>query len=155
LTERLLGRQARADWRRWQEGIRITPQNTLLEFAEMIAPTRWANSFLAHAEARVRCVRLLEAWGRESLLDLLDQPAWEAWWYLTIDDLAARGPLSRRPVAVLAEAGRRPGGRWPGGCYLCLGSEGHARHYEHLARVTDDLLLLYQEHSPLPGDHAP
>jgi hypothetical protein len=155
LTERLLGPQAAREWRDWMDTAGVTPRHTLLEFAEMIATTPWANSFLAHPAARVRCVALLGAWGRESLLDLLDQPAWEAWWYLTIDDLAARGPLTRRPVAALAEAARRPGARWPGGCYLCLGPEGSARHYEHLARVTDDLLVLYQEHSPLPGDRAP
>jgi hypothetical protein len=154
LTARLLGPEAVDDWKVWMETSSVTGRTTLLEFAENIAGTSWANSFLALPEARLRCVRLLETWGRETLADLLDQPQWEAWWYVMMEDLAASGPIHRRPLAVLASAERLPGSRWPGGAYLCLGPESSARHYESLARVTDHLLVLYQEHSPLPGERS-
>ena len=155
LASRLLGPEAARDYAVWLDECDLTRAATLLDLAEAIATTPWANSFLAFPDSRRRCITLLETWGRETLADLLDQPQWEAWWYVTIDDLAAQAPLGRRPLVVLAEADRRPGTRWQGACYLCLGPEAPARHYEHLARVTDDLLVLYQEHSPLPGDRAP
>ena len=97
-------------------------------------------------------MRLLGHYGAEPLSSLRGIPLWEAWWYSMMDDLAATGPRYRRPLAVLTSAARPLGGAMPGAAYLCLGTEPIRQHYESLVRVTDSLLVLYQERSPLPSE---
>jgi len=117
-----------------------------------VAPTGWANSFLADPAARQRILRLLGQYGDEPLTALRTVPLWEAWWYCMLDDLSAKGPRYRRPLAVLTSAARPLGATMPGAAYLCLGTEPVRQHYESLIRVADSLLVLYQEKSPLPSE---
>jgi len=152
LTPRLLGHEGAAAWTVWVAGQDCTEEITLNEFAELVAPTNWANSFLADPAARGRVLRLLEQYGDELLTALRTIPLWEAWWYSMLDDLELKGPCYRRPLAVLTSAGRPLGGAMPGVAYLCLGTEPVLQHYQSLIRVTDSLLVLYQEKSPLPSE---
>ncbi len=152
LTPRLLGPEGAAAWQEWVAGQDFSGDITLNEFAQMAAPSSWANTFLAHPAARGRILRLLEHYGEEPLDSLPGIPLWEAWRYSMVDDLAIKGPLYRRPLAVLTSAARPLGGAQPGAAYLCLGTEPIRQHYESLVRVTDSLLVLYQERSPLPSE---
>jgi len=154
LTPRLLGPQGAVAWKDWVDGQDFSGEITLNEFAELVAPTDWANSFLARPAARMRVQRVLEQYGGELLTALRTVPLWEAWWYSMLDDLSAKGPRYRRPLAVLTSAARPLGGAMPGAAYLCLGTEPSRQHYESMVRVTDSLLVLYQEKSPLPSEAA-
>jgi len=152
LTGRLLGPEGNWAWAEWVAESDPDPSITLNEFAALVAPTQWANTFMARPEARARILRLLEQYGNEPVSTLLTVPLWEAWWYGMVDDLALRGPHYRRPLAVLTSAARPLGGAMAGAAYLCLGTESLRQHYESLVRVTDSLLVLYQEKSPLPSE---
>jgi hypothetical protein len=155
LLPRLLGPEGSAAWAAWVDSQDTSTDPTLREFAELVAPTAWANTFLSRPEGRERILRLLEQYGDEPLSALPTIPLWEAWWYTMFDDLAATGPVHRRPLAVLTSAARPLGCSQPGAAYLCLGTESPRQHYESLVRVTDTLLVLYQEKSPLPSESAP
>jgi hypothetical protein len=148
----LLGAEGDCAWQEWIKEQDPEPSLTLNGFFERMAPTPWANSFLARPAARLRILRLLEQYGDEPVTALLNIPLWEAWWYGMMDDLAVRGPAYRRPLAVLTSAARPLGGAMAGAAYLCLGTEPLSQHYESLVRVTDSLLVLYQERSPLPSE---
>jgi hypothetical protein len=152
LTSRLLGPGGAAAWNEWLAGQDYSGEITLNEFADLVAPTSWANSFLASPAAHRRILRLLEQYGSEPLTALRTVPLWEAWWYFMLDDLAAKGPRYRRPLAVLTSAARPLGATMAGAAYLCLGTEPVRQHYESLIRVEDSLLVLYQEKSPLPSE---
>jgi hypothetical protein len=154
LTPLLLGPGGAADWKSWIEEQEVTREITLNQFTEMVAPSRWANTFLSRPAARGRIHRLLEQYGEEQLDALRTLPLWEAWWYCLLDDLAVTGPRYRRPLALLTSAARPLGAAMPGAAYLCLGTEPVRQHYESLIRVTDSLLVLYQEKSPLPSEVA-
>jgi len=151
LTPRLLGPEGAGAWNAWAAGQDLDPGTTLNQFADLVAPTPWAHTFWARPAARARIQRLLDQYGREPLAALKSIPLWEAWWYTMLDDLAAEGPAHRRPLAVLTSAARPLGGAQAGAAYLCLGTEPVRQHYESLVRVTDSLLVLYQERSPLPS----
>ncbi|MEN8006943.1 MAG: hypothetical protein ABFS42_08000 [Candidatus Krumholzibacteriota bacterium] len=152
MTGKLLGPEAGRAWLDWSGDQDPDPAITLGEFADLVAPTPWANTFMARPAARDRILRLLEQYGSEPLSALLTVPLWEAWWYGMMDDVAVRGPRYRRPLAVLTSASRPLGGAMAGAAYLCLGTEPLRQHYESLVRVTDSLLVLYQEKSPLPSE---
>ena len=152
LTGRLLSPEGSGAWKDWVAELDPDPTMTLNGFADLVAPTRWANTFMARPAARSRVLRLLEQYGGEPVSALLTVPLWEAWWYGMVDDLALRGPRYRRPLAVLTSAARPLGGAMAGAAYLCLGTEPVRQHYESLIRVTDSLLVLYQERSPLPSE---
>lgn len=152
LLPRILGPQGAAAWNGWVTEIDPASDPTLQEFAELVAPTAWANTFLSRPEARLRITRLLDQYGGELVSSLPTLPLWEAWWYTMLDDLSARGPGHRRPLAVLTSAARPLGAAQPGAAYLCLGTESPRQHYESLVRATDSLLILYQEKSPLPSE---
>ncbi|MCK9994935.1 MAG: hypothetical protein KAH56_01505 [Candidatus Krumholzibacteria bacterium] len=152
LIPRLLGPGGVAAWKDWVAGRDFSADITLNEFAALMEPTNWANTFLARPAARTRILRFLEQYGEEPLSVLRTVPLWEAWWYMMLDDVTAKGPRYRRPLAVLTSAARPLGCAMPGMAYLCLGTEPVGQHYESLVRVTDSLLVLYQEKSPLPSE---
>ena len=110
-------------------------------------------SVLAQPAARNRVRRLLSAWGKRTLADLADDGTWAAWWRLLSEDRddALDTDGAARPLVFLAPTARAPGATTPGGVYLCLGNEEPRQHYRVLAGVTDRLLVLYQERSPLPS----
>ncbi len=154
MTPRLLGPEGAAAWTSWIETQDPAADPTLNDFAEQVAPTAWGITFLARPDNRVRVMRFLEQYGNEPLSALMTLPLWEAWWYGMMDDLALKGPRHRRPLAVLTSATRPLGSSLPGAAYLCLGTEPESQHYESLVRVTDSLLILYQEKSPLPSESS-
>ena len=54
---------------------------------------------------------------------------------------------------VVLNAAAAPGGPpAESAVYVCFGPEPAAVHRQVLSRVTDRALVLYQEHSPLPGE---
>ena len=152
MTRRLLGPEGGRAWYEWAGAQEPDPQITLNEFSDLVATTSWANTFMSRPAARARILRFLEQYGGESVSSLLTIPLWEAWWYGMVDDLAVKGPRYRRPLAVLTSAARPLGGAMPGAAYLCLGTEPVRQTYESLIRVSDSLLVLYQEKSPLPSE---
>ena len=125
-------------------------QTTLAEF-HALAAAAGALPVLALPSARARIADLLARWGDRPLTALTEEPLWAAWRRTLGWDLGSGAP-SGRPLVLLNPAGRTPGSRMPGGVYLCLGTEDAQQHYRVLTGVTDDLLVLYQERSPLPGD---
>ena len=57
------------------------------------------------------------------------------------------------PAVVLGAASAAGGAPAESVVYVCFGSEPDAVHRQVLSRVTDRALVLYQEHSPLPGEN--
>ncbi|RKZ20026.1 hypothetical protein DRQ50_00780 [bacterium] len=117
---------------------------------------------LSQPAARQRVRRLLANFGPRLLTDLAGDALWAGWWRLLASDHGGTDNGDRtgpgavageggRPLVLLATADRAPGAAMPGGVYLCLGSEDPRQHYRVLAGVTDNLLVLFQERSPLPS----
>jgi uncharacterized membrane protein YjfL (UPF0719 family) len=109
----------------------------------------WARSFLSHPAATQRILPLLDQWADESVAVLADTTLWEAWWLTTLSHLGLKVPEERRPLITLAESSCPSGMHAPGGLYLCLGPEDWRQHYNVLARVSDQALILFKERSPL------
>lgn len=156
LLPQLLGPRAAVRARDWlEESERIDSGRSLADFASEVRTLDWAGPVLAHPEAAQRLERILAGWGESKLEDLTHMPLWEAWWTTLLEDLGREGPPRRRPLVALAATARPAGTFCAGGVYLCLGTEPPQQHYLVLSRMTDAVLILYQEQSPLPGDGGP
>ncbi len=143
---------ARAAYQDWlPEGKLLAASSSLQDLYRAICRRSWAGPFLSAAWARRRVEHLLADVGEETPERFQRRPLWEAW-------RRARGlpsPAVERegstPLVTLARPG--PQGRWsPAGVYLCQGVEPARDHYQVLSRLTDRILVLYQERSPLAGD---
>ena len=124
---------------------------TVRGFLDLIAEADWASHSLAQPASQRRVRALVEAWGDEPLTGLVESTSWEAWWYTARDLAGLTGPAACRPLVQLTTATAAPGPYVAGGIYLCLGTETAASHYRVMNRVTDGLLVLFQERSPLPS----
>ncbi len=138
----------------YRRGAGNNPEITLSDFFESIYRSRWAASFLTEPSARDRVEQLLTDVGDETLVQFLDRPLWEAWWYEVLDVTGQDTQESRRPVVVLEDVAAGGGALMPATVYLCLGSEPAQLHYRVFGRVTEQLLVLYQECSPLPSQQG-
>ncbi|MFH2053205.1 MAG: hypothetical protein ABIK96_12115 [bacterium] len=126
---------------------------TVASFAATIRKTAWLTGQAAYPEARRRIGTMVRRYGHLTLGDFAATAVWGV--QRTVLGGEADGSGAGRPTALLARASRIPG-RWVGrGMYLCLGSEHPHRHYLHWSRIESDLLVLYQEQSPLPGTGGP
>lgn len=153
LLPRLLGPRGAERARRWlEQEDPVDPKRSLADFVDEVRSLDWAGACLALPEAAQRLERVLAGWGESPLEELTHLPLWEAWWTTLLEDLGREGPKRRRPLVSLAATARPAGTFSPGGVYLCLGTEPPRQHYLVLSRMTDSVVILYQEQSPLPGD---
>jgi hypothetical protein len=156
LTSRLLAAEVVDNWQCWNDSCDLDlSAMTLAEFFAEVETQPWARSFLAHPQATERLLSLLKDWADESVSVLAETPLWEAWWLTILAQLGLKMPDQRRPLVTLAEASHSCGLFAPGGLYLCMGTEDWRQHYNVLARVTDQALILFKERSPLDDDHLP
>ena len=87
--------------------------------------------------------------------EVLAPELWQAW-QRTLAPLLGRGDLEAGPPAVVLDTASEPGGgAAESAVYVCFGPEPIAVHRRVLGRITDRALVLYQEHSPLPGEADP
>jgi len=148
----LLDTSVQGSWNQWLNSDQgAGPELTLSQLYSKVSATNWGTTFLAHSENRQRVLDLLQEWGDEPLANLLQAPLWESWWYTMLQDLNLTGPGFRRPVATMTTVANPMGRFVGGGVFLCLGTEPGHTHYAVMNRVTDQMLVLYQERSPMPG----
>ncbi|MFH1844499.1 MAG: hypothetical protein ABIF77_14970 [bacterium] len=140
-----------ASWRREQ---RISPEELLQDFYEMSCRAAWSATFLTYPDARQRIEKIVEDFGSETLLRFQKRPLWEAWRREIVSLFGLPAPEKERALVTLATSDTGGGRLSPTGAYLCLGSEPTRQHYGVMSRVTDNLLVLYQERSPLPSEAA-
>jgi hypothetical protein len=150
-----LGPEARAALAPWKDSCRdLDPETTLGDFLADLEAWPWARSILADPRAAARAATLIQPWAGRSLADLESFALWEAWLYSSLDALNLTGLIRRRPLVTLTESGQFSGAPAAAGVYLCLGTELPRQHYNVLSRITDDLLILFKERSPLAAEAA-
>jgi len=155
----LLPARERGDWAAW---LRALPAAALDDTARFLAHLRrspWGLRCAGRPLARQHAGRLAADLAGHPPGAACSQPLWHAWRRRTAaalgDDLPAFADAALAagpPVAVLDHAAAAVSGPAESLVYVCFGSEPAAVHRRVLMRVTDRLLVLYQEHSPLPGD---
>ena len=147
---RFLGPEARNKLDPWREKcLDLDPRTTCGEFYREMEIWPWARSVLADAAAALRAADTVARWENMPVTGLVGDPLWESWFYSVRDDLGLSGAIRRRPLVTLAAAGQASGPPVRAGVYLCLGSELPRQHYGVLSRMTEDVLILYKEQSPL------
>jgi hypothetical protein len=152
LVPQLLDHGVLGHFSRWWESDQcLGPEATLAELYASITGANWGATFLAQSQNRMLVLELLKEWGNEPLEKLVQAPLWEAWWYSMLHDLKKTGPGFRRPLATMTTVGLPVGRFIGGGVFLCLGTEPGKTHYAVMNRVTDQMLVLYQERTPMPG----
>ncbi len=114
--------------------------------------TPWGRAGAGHPAARVRTTALVNTWSREELPTFLDRPLWAAWRDSLGEALGQDALAADRPVIRLATTAQPPGGACVHAVYVCAGTESDQDHYRVLGHVTDGLLVLWQERSPLPTE---
>jgi len=138
-------------WSAWLRTIPDVVLDDAATFHRHLRRSPWGHRCCGRPSSR-EIAEVLLAGGGSDPADLLTPAAWQAWrrWLavaLDRPDLEV-GP----PVACLGAAEEPPGRPCESVAYICFGSEPATVHQKVLSRVTDRLLVLYQEHSPLPGD---
>ena len=144
----LLPAQWAAEYAAWLQGMS----------ADILSETA---SFLAHLRRSpwgVRCGAPPAAWAwlaaraneRIQPADLFAPPLWDAWRGRLETVLGQREQNDGPPIACLATATEAVSMPARSLVYICFGSEPASVHRRILLRATDRLLILYQEHSPLP-----
>jgi hypothetical protein len=152
----LLTMHGRRKYAAWREATsdRSHPSETVADFYATICRTGWAADFLSYLPARRRVEKLVTDLADEEPAQLAARPLWLAW-RREVAILTGAEPVELSGPVVDLATPDIPGGRFARSlAYLCLGSETRRGHYRVMSRVTDHLLALYQEHSPLPGDGA-
>lgn len=147
LTE-LLPLELAADWGAWLRSLPPSAVGATTDFWARLRRSPWGQSVAMEAASQRRFAALVAEAPTPG--DLLPPPLWQAW-RRRFAAVAGRTDLEAGPpVACLATA-REPGGETAESLvYVCFGSEPPAVHRQVLTRVSDRLLVLYQEHSPLP-----
>lgn len=150
----LVGAPSAAAWAEWCAAHAPGAGDlTVAAFAATIRKTAWLAGQTAYPEARRRVGTMVRRYGHLKLRDFAATAVWGVLRGVLDEGPDGSGPA--RPMVLLARASRIPG-RWVGrGMYLCLGSEHPHRHYLHWSRIESELLVLYQEQSPLPGTGGP
>jgi len=138
-------------WSAWLRTIPDVVLDDAATFHRHLRRSPWGHRCCGRPSSR-EIAEVLLAGGGSDPADLLTPAAWQAWrrWLavaLDRPDLEV-GP----PAACLGAAEEPPGRPCESVAYICFGSEPSTVHQKVLSRVTDRLLVLYQEHSPLPGD---
>jgi hypothetical protein len=142
--------RAAEDWDTW---LRSLPEPALRDgpgFVQRLARSPWGTACCLTPAAREALVAL--GGGADLPGDLLPTPVWIAWRAL-LADLLQRPDVSPAQPAVVLSAADEPAGRLAESlAYVCFGPEPDPVHRRVLSRAADRLLVLYQEHSPLPGE---
>ena len=147
----LLPTVAAKDWGAWLRGLPDVVLDDAAAFTEQLRRSPWGPVCLAYAEGRARADAMLAAGGRAPE-DLLDPPLWQTW-RRRVALLLSRPDLAPEQAAAVLAAASDPGGDpLASGVYICFGPEPAAVHRRVLSGVTDRILVLYQEYSPLPGE---
>lgn len=141
------GRRMLASWRLHRDG--LSSQTTVGEFFDRWVKEPWVGSVLAEPRSAARARQLGKDLSRITLGELPGIGLWEAWWQSAARQLDLPDDLPRRPLVLLNPADRPAGPPESTGVYLCLGTERPRQHYLVLSRLTDNVLILYKEKSPL------
>jgi hypothetical protein len=155
----LLPAAERGDWRAW---LRLLPPAVRQRADTTLTWLRrspWGLRCAGRSAARRHAARLARGAAAGPPEAVLSTPLWCAWRAEVAGALGTdTGPLAGRelappaPVAVLTTADAPGAGPAESLVYVCFGSEPPAVHRPVLLRASDRLLVLYQEHSPLPAD---
>jgi hypothetical protein len=151
LLASLLPAAEAADWGTWLRSLPEAVLDDVTVFTERLRRTPWSPLARIRAQARERVTAFLTA-AAGAPGDVISVDLWQVWrrqlaMLLDREDLAV-GPAA----ACLASATQPQGLLAESSVYVCFGPEPPAVHRAVLARATDRLLVLYQEHSPLPGE---
>ena len=159
LLERFLGPESRALVGHWEPMITsLDPGLTVADFLIHLREQPWFASVLADPAARRRASILTDRWGARPLKNLPAEDLWAAWalWigeqHGVIPSPAAPGEhLPGLPLVLLGPSDQPRGFYLAAGGYLCHGTEPLRRHYPAYSRLSDGLLILYKDRSPLAG----
>jgi hypothetical protein len=122
----------------------------LSEVWAWILRSGWAWSLFADPVPRRRVIALLADVPVMTPEKFVDRPLWRAWRDAVLH-WRGRGDEPDRPLALLTSTDRPGGGLHTDAAYLCAGNEPPAEHARVLSRVTDRVLVLFHDRSPLPG----
>ena len=139
-----------ADWGQW---LRSLPDEALASAAEFWTRLRrspWGPVCAAGEEARRWLAPRLDA--ATAPVDLLPPAVWQTWRAYLAEIFGRTDLASDLPAAYLGSAAEAGGEPAESLAYVCFGSEPASVHRRILSRATDRLLVLYQEHSPLPDE---
>ncbi len=140
----------------WGAWLRSLPEAVLDDGAEFLSHLRrspWNRVCCLRPLARDRATRLAESAAGSGPGELLEPGLWQAW-RRTLAPVLGRADLEvGRPAVILGSAAEPGGAPVESAVYVCFGPEPAAVHRQVLSRITDRALILYQEHSPLPGEN--
>jgi hypothetical protein len=148
----LLDPREAEDWAVW---LRSLPEAVLDDagaFLSRLRRTPWHRACCGEAGARERTASLIAGAAGAAPGELIDPALWQAW-RRTMASILERPDLEAGPPAVVLSTAAAPGaGPVESSVYVCFGPEPATVHRRVISRATDRLLVLYQEHSPLPGE---
>jgi hypothetical protein len=152
MLERLLERREGDRYRNWLDRFagRVCDM-PLSDLFELALRARWACGPFVDPLVRRRVFELIDAVPQSTPREFCGRPLWRVWHDRVAGWFGAAGPATRR-LALLTSPDRPGGGLHEDAVYLCAGSEPPAEHARVVARVTDRILILYHDRSPLPGD---
>jgi len=151
LSELLPGGEARG-WHTWLRSLPTAELETADAFLLRWRRSPWGRSQAPTQLAQDRVATWCEARGVEPMA-CLPREIWLCWRRILADALGRPDLAPPGPVALLATADAAPAGGAESLVYVCFGSEPATVHRRCLSQATDRALVLYQERSPLPGDH--
>jgi hypothetical protein len=140
------------DWSAW---LRSLPEAVLDDgpgFVRRLRRSPWGRICSLRSVARERAGALASAPPGTRPGELISDHLWTAWRRRLAALLDRPDLATGAPAAVLATAGEAAAVPAESAVYVCFGPEPAAVHHRALSRATDRLLVLYQEHSPLPGE---
>ncbi len=138
--------------RLWLRGAAGSAPATVGELWTRWQRTPWGRACSGDAAAAARTAAFARAWSAVELATLLEHPIVVAWRDRLGEILERNDLLSPRPVARLATAEQPTGQPSRGLVYVCAGVEPESVHYRVLSRVSDQLLVLWHEKSPLASE---
>jgi hypothetical protein len=139
-------------WRQWLRSPGGPAPATIGQLWTHWQRTPWGRACTGDVAAGVRTTAFARAWSDVELATLLDHPIVVAWRDRLGEVFERNDLLSARPVARLATADQPAGLPARALAYVCAGVEPETVHYRVLCRVTDQLLVLWHERSPLASE---